>query len=89
MIVKFATYRARNRVFRAKAQLRQSDVQNIFINEDLTRERSELFYKARRMKKTRQIMDCWTSDGKILLKTNQGAVKSVVSLEELEQTVHT
>ena len=88
LIVKFATYRARNRVFRAKAQLKDSETRSVFINEDLTRTRSELFYKARRMKKSKQIMDCWTFDGKILVKTNQGAVKPVVTLEELEQTVH-
>ena len=40
------------------------------------------------MKKAKQLADCWTFDGKMLLKTNRGLVKSVNTLEELEQFVH-
>ena len=40
----------------------------ISINEDLTRFRSQLAFKARELKRAEKISDTWTADGKILVK---------------------
>ena len=68
ILVKFTSYRARDAVFRAKSRLKKDQTRKIFINEDLTKARSTVFYKARQMRKAKQVADCWTFDGKILLK---------------------
>ena len=53
ILVKFSTYRYRNKVFRAKKALKESNQSSddkVFINEDLTKFRSNLLYLARNMK---------------------------------------
>lgn len=79
MLVKFTSYRSRDIVFRAKSHLKKDQTKKIFINEDLTAARSALFFKARQMRKEKRITDCWTSDGKILVKTRRGTIKAVDS----------
>ena len=76
ILVKFATYRARDKVMRSRRALNdisqyraedggtQGQVQSrIFINEDLTKLRSNLLYHAGQLKKQKKIQDCWTWDG--------------------------
>ena len=87
LLVKFATYQARDSVFRAKSRLKSAETRGIFVNEDLTRQRAQLFYNARQLKKTGKIADCWTYDGKILLKTVRGLIKPVNNQEELNGVV--
>lgn len=79
ILVKFATYQVRQLLFRARKKLRDGDqeLNNIYINEDLTQTRSQLLYEARKMKKNRHITDAWSYDGKIMIKTKQGNVRSV------------
>ena len=84
VLVKFATYRARAAVYRAKARLKGNHLHDIFVNEDLTKVRSQLLFTARQMKKTKKIADCWTFDGRIFLKTNSNIVKSVTNEEDLQ-----
>ena len=105
VLVKFATYRVRDRVFRSKRNLKSkrqvpdaiehhsvpnqqqenSSKQNIFINEDLTKVRSNFLWHARRMKRNKQIQDCWSWDGTILVKNNVAKVIPIHSLAELER----
>lgn len=58
----------------------------VYINEDLTRERSKLFYDARKLKKKGKIADCWTSDGKVVVKCkidNRSVISQIHSNDEL------
>ena len=58
--------------------------QRIFINEDLTRYRSNLLWKARQCKKNNGIIDCWSYDGRILIKNNNNKITSVQNEQELK-----
>ena len=83
MLIKFATYRDRAKVFRAKTALK-GHAKDVFINEDLTTLRSRLFYKARQLKKRKIIQDCWTYDGQLLIKNTHGRIASIRSEKELD-----
>lgn len=82
LLIKFGTYRARHRVFEARMSLR-SPSNTTFINEDLTGRRSFLLWKAREKKKKNIIKSCWSSDGKIFVRDNNGIKKLVLSVDDL------
>ena len=53
-IARFTTYRAHNRFIRARRNLKDIDkYDNVYINEDLTKQRSELLFKARKLQMTK------------------------------------
>ena len=71
IIVKFQSYRTRARLLTkdAMVQLREasedtSDKDKMFISEDLTTVRKELFFKTRTLKKQGHIKSTFTRDGK-------------------------
>lgn len=66
VIIKFTSYTWKMKVFSVKKQLKGSGV---VIREDLTRERSQLLYRAREAFKDAAV---WTSDGRIVIKTENG-----------------
>ena len=75
VIVKFSTYRSRKRAMDARKALKPREdedevplSQAIFLNECLTRERVQIMYKLRCLKKSKAIDDAWTHDGHIVLK---------------------
>ena len=75
IIVKFQSYRTRARLLTkdAMVQLREasedtSDKDKMFISEDLTTDRKELFFKTRTLKKQGHIKSTFTRDGKIIVK---------------------
>ena len=75
IIVKFQSYRTRARLLTkdAMVQLREasedtSDKDKMFISEDLTTVRKELFFKTRTLKKQGHIKSTFTRDGKIIVK---------------------
>lgn len=77
IIIKLSTYRARYRIMKNRRNLKDT---NIFMNEDLTKERSSMLYKARMTKRHGHIKDCWTHDGAIVVKDNKGKISSARSL---------
>ena len=70
LIVKFTNYRAREKVYGARMKLRKFD-QKIFINENLTKERSQLFWKIKKANKNKD-HQIWTQDGTIVVKSPNG-----------------
>ena len=118
VLVKFATYRNRQRVYRAKSALKPGNQEGarpltladfmtdgqppaavasgsgvetgpdinhtpglrIFINEDLTAQRASLLYQARQLKKKREINDCWSVDGQILIKGKCVCITCVICM---------
>ena len=75
IIVKFQSYRTRARLLtkNAMVQLREasedtSDKDKMFISDDLTTVRKELFFKTRTLKKQGHIKSTFTRDGKIIVK---------------------
>ena len=90
IIVKFATRNIRERVFKARTELKNvnkteenKDKPNIYINEDLTKFRAGLAKEARSLNKAGKIADSWTIYGKIFVKDNFGHVKVITKFEEL------
>ena len=56
--------------------------QRIFINENLTNYRRELFWRAKKMKKDNMITSMWTMDGKIFVKTSPSGTPVRINCEE-------
>lgn len=80
IIVKFTSYRHRARVMAKRRELRGSD---IFVNEDLTRKRSQIMWHCRAEKRQHKLQDCWSFDGRISVKDLRGKVHSITKLENL------
>ena len=89
VLIKFATYRSRRRVFSEKKKLKVSTTGSaapkLFLNEDLTRHRAELLWEARKMKLAGRIKDAWSADGRLLLKNNRGVIVPFKSIDDLQK----
>ena len=77
ILVKFVSYQTRQLIFKAKKKLRVIQDHRVYINEDLTQIRQELLYNARKLKRMNKISDCWTYDGRVLVRTKDGRVVSI------------
>ena len=85
---KFATHNIRERVFRAKKNIKterekNESLRNIYINEDLTQHRASWARKARLCKTDNKIQDTWTIYGKVMVKDLYGHVKIINNEQEL------
>ncbi|KAK3888066.1 hypothetical protein Pcinc_007856 [Petrolisthes cinctipes] len=101
ILIRFSTYRARQRVYANKRKLnprqrqgipgrpwawttesgasnvqQQAATQNIYVNEDLSRLRASLLWRARQGKQENKIKDCWSSDGNMLVKDSKDTVRN-------------
>ncbi|XP_078357184.1 uncharacterized protein LOC144642060 [Oculina patagonica] len=75
IIVRFKSYRAKKELYGARKQLKGQNLNQVFngggivyINENLTRMRRELFAKVWKRKKSEHWHSAWTTDGKIFVK---------------------
>ena len=68
IIVKFTSYRARQKLYKMRVALKDHGYQGTFLNEDLTQYRSKLLYEARKVVKAERAKVAWSSDGNILIK---------------------
>ena len=90
IIARFSNYNAKSKLYKARLNLRNVDLQDlgaekIFINENLTAWRAELFKEARKVKKKYNNGKTWTVDGKIFLKIDLTAkVLKIDSYEDLK-----
>ena len=96
VIVKFVSHKVKSLLYKARTKLKNvktSDVfpsyvsasredERIFINENLTNYRKELFWKANKMKKDNMITSTWTVDGKIFVKTSPSGVPVRIYCDE-------
>ena len=101
ILVKFTSYRTRDKVIRNRGKLRPSKPidtssassirhapkQTIFVNEDLTMYRSDLLYQARQRKKKDEISDCWSWDGRILIKDKKSKIFNIRTMADLNTLV--
>lgn len=83
IIVKFTSYRARNALYRARVGLKACGYPGVFLNEDLTRMRSSLFYRARQLVKDRFLNGAWTYDGTIMVKDASQNIHRITCENEL------
>ena len=69
VIVRFATRRAREMIYRAKKCLKHSQITpKVYISEQLTKSASALFYEARLRLKDKRVLSAWTQNGHVLVK---------------------
>jgi len=66
----------------------QTDPSKLYINEDLTQRRSKLLFDCRAAKKKeKSLNDCWSFDGRILIKTCANKIMVIKSYEDLEKNI--
>ena len=90
VIARFVSGKTRDRVYRSRATLKTynhstDQHHKIFINEDLTAMRSNLAYATRTLKKSKRITDCWTFNGKIVIKDNASHIHEIRVPGDLDQ----
>lgn len=86
IIVKFATYRARDRFFRGRSNLKDNNTyRKVYINEDLTANRNSLFQKARQLVKDKDLKQAWTFDGRIYVKTDDDVRHVIIKPSDLDK----
>ena len=85
IIVKFATYRARQILFEVRKKLTElPKYSNVFINEDLTARRSKLLYDARQVKRAKKLIAAYSSSGKVVVIDNANKHHVIDSDDALE-----
>lgn len=85
IIVKMNNYRVRARVFSNKKKLAGTPLS---LNEDLTRIRSSILYRARQAKKQNKIQEAWSHDGRINVRDNKGKIHFNVDTLQLDQIIN-
>ena len=58
---------------------------SIYVNDDLTKLRATLFWKARKLVSDRKLRACWTWDGRILVQTHNGKIEAITREYDLKQ----
>ena len=93
IIVRFRSYSAKREFYAARKHLRDIELgehfagtDKIYINENLTRYRKDLFAKVRKHKKDKQWHSSWSIDGKLFIKkTQKGKPVRIHCVEDLEK----
>jgi hypothetical protein len=88
IIVKFISYRDRARVFASKRNLKTFNANKdngyqIFVNEALTKRRSDILFAARKLVKERKLDSVWTYDGRIIVKSKNGSIWNVKGIQKV------
>lgn len=83
IIIKFSTYRARQKFYKKRTVLKDKGYRGVFLNEDLTKMRMDLLYKARVRVKSLCLKGAWSSDGTILVKDNSDNIHRITSEADL------
>ena len=88
ILVKFKCSTIRDTTYKKRKLLMRND-DPIYINEDLTQCRSQLFYEARKLRKKGKLFGVWTQQGNIMVKLQQDdppcAVRNFNQLKTLVQ----
>ena len=84
ILVKFATYRARHRLYDNRASLKNSKHDGIFLNEDLTKTISKLLSDARLKVKGDYLQGAWSMDGRLFIKDFKDKVFRLTSSADIE-----
>ena len=56
----------------------------MYINEDLTVYRAQLFSTVRKMQRRKLFSLCWTYNGNIKVKTNPGVIKPIANIDDIK-----
>lgn len=83
ILVKFTSYRARQKMYKMRTDLKDKGYYGVFLNEDLTRKRSNVLFEARKVFKADRAKGAWSSDGNILIKDYADKVHRLTSVDDL------
>lgn len=83
ILVKFATYRARQRLYGARSNLKNTKYNGVFLNEDLIKSRSKLLWEARQKVKGNLLWGAWSADGRLFLKEVKDKVHKLTCSEDI------
>ena len=84
IIMKFMSYRARQKLLKNKSKLRSKGFNNVFVNENLTAIRDNIFYETRKLARNKLTDSTWTSDGTIIVKDKHLKVHRLESYRDFE-----
>ena len=84
IIIKFTSYRARQKLLHNKKQLKEKGYERIFINEDLTLTRDNIHYQTRKMVKEKLIQSTWTKDGTIVVRDKDSKYYRIETQSDLD-----
>ena len=84
VLVKFANYTSRDAVIKTRSSLEEKQP-GVFIHEDFTQPKAKLLYEGRKLKKNKQIIDCWTVDGRLVVKDCVRKIHMVVDITDLNR----
>ena len=90
ILVKFATYNARQQLYDMRKNLRNSEnetMKKLFINEDLTKKRSQLLYDARCLFRVEKLTAAYSLDGRLFVRDDQNQrhyIQSEADLKDLD-----
>ncbi len=83
ILIKFVARSKRDILYKNRKMLNQT-TSPVFVNEDLTQRRSQLFYEARRLKKQGRVFGAWSQHGNILIKVKeQSQPKAVADYKDI------
>jgi hypothetical protein len=86
IIVKFVSYRSRQKLYNVRSQAKGSvNYRRNYINEALTKHRSELFFDARKLVRDKLVESAWTHDGTILVRDRARVIHRVETYEQLNK----
>ena len=83
ILVNFASYRARQKLYKMRTSLKDNGYAGVFLNEDLTRKRSNVLFEARKVVKADCAKGAWSADGNILIKDFTDKVHRLSSVDDL------
>ena len=84
IIIKFSTYRARQKLYKSRTTFKDCSHKGVYIIEDLTNHRNDILYKARQRLKSHSIKYAWSHDGIILIKDNNYTVYKIYQEMDLD-----
>ena len=90
IVVKFATYNIRKRIYDARKNIKitKNNNEKLYTNEHLTKHRARLFYLTRNKVKSKALMNAWTSDGRVLVRDLNNTTLLITKESQLEIFQH-
>lgn len=87
ILLSFNSHWDKRKLYAARIKLRLKGMPNRYINEDMAKSQSEIFFFARKAKQDRMIKNTWTLNGCVYIRRNDGTEVLLVSANDLKSAV--
>lgn len=84
ILVKFVSYRSRQKLYKLRSTFKDNGYGSSYVNEDLTRRRSYILFKARDLVRSRHLLGAWSSDGNLLARDNKSRIHRISHEDDLD-----